>query len=455
MVGVVELIDRAVALPPGPALAAALAGLAWDQVPNVRLVEVLQARSRQLAHDQALLFAGLAEIARAMPVAQLPAAGLAVAVARAADDYEWAAHEIAAGLTWTPAVADRELSFALVLVRELPLVFAALERGEIDRGKAKVFVDHLDPSRGELTPEQVRRLCARFVPLAAGWTTQQLSWRLVRAIVAIDPGSHRRRYRRGVQERGVVLHLDRDGTATLSGEGLPPDEAAAAAARLDRLAEAARRAGHPGRLPQINADLYVGMLNGSFHGMTEAEILARLLAHPRPEDDREDGPVNEDRVGQGDDLSDEDSADENPADDGGAAEDPAGGDPAGGDPAGEDPAEGVLENRPGPAVAPVSGGSGVVSGSGSAKGSRSGSGWPRCWVWTSGLGRSRVRVRWTRRLRAGWWPGSGGVRSGCSRSSTPRDICCWPGRCGVDPDSAIRPASGHPVGFAVGRWSCI
>jgi uncharacterized protein DUF222 len=284
MVGVVELIDRAVALSPGPALSAALAGLAWDQIPNARLVEVLQARSRQLAHDQALLFAGLAEIARAVPISELPAADRAVAVARAADDFEWAAHEIAAGLTWTPTAAERELSFGQVLVRELPLVFAALERGEIDRGKAKVFVDHLDPSRGELTPAQIRRLCERFVPLAPGWTTQQLSRRLLRAIVAIDPGFHRRRYRRGVQERGVVLHLDRNGTATLSGEGLPPDEAAAASARLDRLAEAARRAGHPGRLSQINADLYVGMLNGSFHGLTEAEILAHLLAHPRSED---------------------------------------------------------------------------------------------------------------------------------------------------------------------------
>ena len=67
-----------------------------------------------------------------------------VPVARAADDFEWASHEIAAGLTWTPTAADRELAFALVL-RELPLVYAALRRGEIDRGKAKVFADHLDP----------------------------------------------------------------------------------------------------------------------------------------------------------------------------------------------------------------------------------------------------------------------------------------------------------------------
>jgi hypothetical protein len=147
-----------------------------------------------------------------------------------------------------------------------------------------VFCDHLDPARGELTPSQIRRLCERFVPLAPGWTARQLSRRLLAAIQAIDPEFHRRRYRRGLRERGVVLHLNRDGTATLVGEGLPPDEAAAAAARLDRLAEAARRAGHPGRLAQITADLFLGMLDGSFGGLTEAQILDRLLAHPRPED---------------------------------------------------------------------------------------------------------------------------------------------------------------------------
>jgi uncharacterized protein DUF222 len=256
---VVELIDRAVDLPPGPQLATLLAQLPWDQIPNARLVEILQARSRQLAHDQAHLFAGMAEIARATPVAGLPDG----AISRAGEDFEWASHEIAAALTWTPTTADRELDFALTL-RALPLVFAALEQGLIDRGKAKVFCDHLDPARGELTPAQIRRLCERFVPLAPRWTARQLSRRLLAAIQAIDPEYHRRRYRSGLRERGVVLYLNRDGTATLSGEGLPPDEAAAAAARLDRLAEAAKRAGHRGRLGQITADLYLGMLDGSF-----------------------------------------------------------------------------------------------------------------------------------------------------------------------------------------------
>src|ERR671914_2745826 len=182
MTGVVELVDRAVALPPGPELSAVLEALPRQKVPNARLVEVAQARSRQLAHEQAELFADLVEITHSVAVADLPddkPGNRAEAVARTAKRFEWASHEIAAGLTWTPTAADRELSFATVLVRDLPLVHAALRRGEIDRGKAKVFADHLDPGRGELTPAQIRKLCQRFVPLAPRLTAQQLSRRLL------------------------------------------------------------------------------------------------------------------------------------------------------------------------------------------------------------------------------------------------------------------------------------
>ncbi len=72
MAGLAELVDRAVALPPGPELSAALDALPWEKVPNTRLVEVAQARSRQLAHDQAELFADLVEITHAVAVADLP-----------------------------------------------------------------------------------------------------------------------------------------------------------------------------------------------------------------------------------------------------------------------------------------------------------------------------------------------------------------------------------------------
>src|SRR5918992_530378 len=288
MAGAADLVDRAVALPPGPELSAALHALPRQQVPNARLVEVTQARSRQLAHDQAELFADLVEIAHAVAVADLPGdkpGDRAGAVARTAKQFEWASHEIAAGLTWTPTAADRELSFATALVERLPLVHESLRRGRIDRGKARVFVEYLDPANGDLTQEQARRLCERFVPQAPGWTTKQLSDRLYRALHAIDPALRRRRYERAVQERGVALYLDpRTGTATLVGNELPPDEAAAAGERIDRLVEAAKRAGHPRRRAQISADVYLAMLNGSFHGLTENEIINRLLATHRPED---------------------------------------------------------------------------------------------------------------------------------------------------------------------------
>jgi hypothetical protein len=264
MAGAVDLIDQAVTLPPGPELSSVLGALPWEKVPNARLVEVLQARSRQLAHDQAELLAGMVEISHAIAVQNLPR-DRAEAVARAEEQFEWASHEIAAGLTWTPTASDRELAFATALLERLPLVYASLQQGDIDRSKARVFVDYLDPANGELTEDQARRLCERFVPRAPGLTTKQLSDRLYRALHAIDPNLRRRRYERAVQGRSVALYMDpRSGTATLVGNGLPPHEAAAAAERIDRMTEATKRAGHPGTRAQISSDLYLGMLNGDF-----------------------------------------------------------------------------------------------------------------------------------------------------------------------------------------------
>lgn len=308
MGGVAELMDRAGVLPPGPELSAVLGALAREEVPNARLVELLRARARQLAHEQAELFADLVEISHAVAAADVAGDPLE-AVQRAEEQFEWAAHEIAAGLTWTPTTADRELEIATALVERLPLVFAALRAGRIDRGKARVFVEYLDPATGDVTEAQSRWLCERFVPLAPGLTTRQLADRLYRALHALDPGLRRRRYERAVRERGVALYLDpRTGTAVLAANGLPADEAAAAAERIDRLVEATKRAGHPGRRPQISADLYLGMLNGTFHGLTEREIIARLLGKPRPEDGADpDDDADQPASAAPDDRADEDA----------------------------------------------------------------------------------------------------------------------------------------------------
>jgi hypothetical protein len=143
-----------------------------------------------------------------------------------------------------------------VLVGRLPLVHEALPAGVIDRGKALVFVRHL----AELTAEQIEVLCRAVLPKAGGWTTGQIAHRLLGLIIRIDPAHYERRYRKAVRDRQVIGYLDRDGSATVTGTGLPVEDAAAALERVDGLARAVRRAGHPATLDQLRADLFLGLL---------------------------------------------------------------------------------------------------------------------------------------------------------------------------------------------------
>lgn len=107
---------------------------------------------------------------------------------------------------------------------------------------------------------------------------------LRRMVIAVDPDAAARWYRKGVRDRGVTAYPAADGTITA--HGLPPDEAEAACRRIQRLAAAAKRAGHPGRIGQIRADLFLGLLDGRFHGMTVEQVIARLIADHRSGDPR-------------------------------------------------------------------------------------------------------------------------------------------------------------------------
>lgn len=188
----------------------------------------------------------------------------------------WETAEIAAALTFTTRRAEYEYEFAEVLVLRLPLVLSALRSGHLDHHKARVFAEYL----AHLEDQQIERICTRLVPRAHRWTTGQLAARLLREVQAIDPAYTRRRYQRALRERGVYGYLAPDGTATITAHGLTPGEAAAAADRLDRLAAAARRAGHPGSIHQIRADLFVRLLDGRYNGFTAEQIVTALLADP-------------------------------------------------------------------------------------------------------------------------------------------------------------------------------
>ncbi|MFC4942814.1 hypothetical protein ACFPFQ_04900, partial [Pseudonocardia sp. GCM10023141] len=163
------------------------------------------------------------------------------------------------------------------LVNRLPLVHAALWAGRLDHHKARVFADYL----ADLTDRQIAVICSRLVGPAEGWTTGQLAHRLLREVLAVDRSYARKKYQAAVRERGVTGHLAPDGTATMTAHGLTPTEAAAAAARVEDLADVIRRAGHPGTVQQVRADLFVRLLDGSLTGLGRAEIIAVMVAEGR------------------------------------------------------------------------------------------------------------------------------------------------------------------------------
>ncbi|HET9254063.1 MAG TPA: DUF222 domain-containing protein [Pseudonocardiaceae bacterium] len=85
------------------------------------------------------------------------------------------------------------------MIEHLPRVHAALAAGELDQFKARVFANYL----ANVTPAQAERICARLVPRAPGWTTGQLTARLLREVQAIDPDYTRRTYQQAVRDDSV------------------------------------------------------------------------------------------------------------------------------------------------------------------------------------------------------------------------------------------------------------
>ncbi|MGH3829854.1 MAG: DUF222 domain-containing protein [Pseudonocardiaceae bacterium] len=277
-----QLIPEGLArMAPGPELGVLLGGLTMSALTGTDLVEVLRARARQLSHEQAQLLAAMVEIGLCDPHAGTDE------VARLTQAGEYAADEIRAALAWTRNAAYREYHFAEALLVRLPAVFTALDTGAICRGKAWLFTELCAP----LTDEQAQVVCERLLPDATRLTTGELAARIKKLAMALDPEWAARRYASAVRDRDVIGYLDEDGTATVTGRKLPADQAAAACARIEDLAKAAKRAGHPGRIGPLRADIYIGLLEGRWQHLTRGQIITDLLAHATPEDTTPQDPT--------------------------------------------------------------------------------------------------------------------------------------------------------------------
>jgi hypothetical protein len=264
-VGQRDLVGALAETPVGPRLAALLASLDLKGLSGSDCVDVLRAQYRQVNHERARLFGVIAEV-----VLRDEADGVGCAV----EPTEFAFDEVRAALVWTRRTADAVCDLAHDLVRRLPAVHAALSRGMLDEPKARIFSEWTR----DLTDTHARALCDALVPAAAELTTGQLIEQIKRYAIALDPQWARRRYEQALRGRRVVGTRNPDGSANLAGYDLPVEQVAAACARLDALAKAAKHAGSPDPIDHIRANLFLGMTDGTYAALDDAGILARLLA---------------------------------------------------------------------------------------------------------------------------------------------------------------------------------
>ena len=235
---------------PGLELARALASVDRSRLSGFDRVLVLQAWNRQVAHDQAELYASMVAVTEA-ETEELSHLELD-------DIYDVATSEIRAALTWTRRAAESQLSWASQLVEDYPLVWERLHQGRIDLPKAKVIISetcHLDP-------ELRTRVAGAALERAPQQTTGQLGARIRKLVIHVDPDSAKTRYEQGVEERRVVSEPNPDGTANLHGLQLPVHRAGAVMRRINRLARAAKSANDPRTMDQIRADVLLDLLAG-------------------------------------------------------------------------------------------------------------------------------------------------------------------------------------------------
>ncbi len=281
----VPVPDGLATMPPGPALAALLAELPMQRVCGYDTVEILTAAYRQANHDRAVFLQAMLETG--MRRAHTPDT-----VARLEHPGEFAAEEARAALVWSRRRSDTTFALAYDVHFRLPMLGEAMLAGELDEPRAAAFT-HWTVG---LSDDQAAQVCYDLLPAAASMLVGELIDALKRAAIAIDPEWAGRRYRQAVRGRRVQGSRNPDGSVNVSGLDLPVDRAAAACHRVDTLARRCKRAGDTRPSNHIRADLYLGMLDGTFQAMDDGDIVNHVLANPfvepsaspatpRPDDD--------------------------------------------------------------------------------------------------------------------------------------------------------------------------
>ncbi|MGQ0464138.1 MAG: DUF222 domain-containing protein [Sporichthyaceae bacterium] len=277
-----------------PELAALMDEIEPGSVCGFDTVEVLRAAQRLANAADAAKFAWVVEVAIREP-------GSVSTVRRLQCPHEHAVDEIRAGLGISATAAGRLLSAAWDAVRRLPDLHAAMAAGGLDEQRAGVFAEWTL----ELSDSHAHAVVAELLPRAVLDAGEQLpAHLLIKEItalaMALDPAWAERRFKESLRRRRVVGRANPDGTADVSGQNLEPHRAAAMCGRLTDLARAAKHDGDPRPIDHIRVELYCGMLDGTYEGLTDTEIFAALAAtrptldEPNaPAADSDDAPVSD------------------------------------------------------------------------------------------------------------------------------------------------------------------
>lgn len=242
---------------PGPVLAAELAKVDRADLSRFDTVTLMKARQRLLAHEQAQFMLDMVAVTDA------------VMVEAPADEWvtqrdKYASAEVRAALAWTKSATDTAVGDALWLLGRLRNVWNALDAGIIEPAQARVFLQELSGLDDDVLARQIANQGIDYCRLRR--TTGQLRAFLRKLVLTEDPQAAARRHTDAVKERRVVTGTNPDTTAFLSGCNLPPDRAVAAYERIDAFARARKRAGDHEGLDQLRADVFLGLLDGTYAG---------------------------------------------------------------------------------------------------------------------------------------------------------------------------------------------
>lgn len=256
---------------------------------SVRIVElgsltgaecVAHARELQRAHNAS----GAARFAAALEVG-LCAPGSGERVERMAAPDRYSVDELRAMYALSIGAAHKLLDLAWAVCRRLPELYEAMADGELDETRAWAMAHWTE----QLSDEHAHLVCAEVMPhclLSAEepWVTGKVIAEIKKLAIALDPEWAERMYADAIRRRRVAGWRNPDGSADLAGQQLEVDRVAAACGRLRELGKRAKRDGDPRPIDAIRADLFLGMLDGTYEGLSAEEILDDY-AKTRPEPD--------------------------------------------------------------------------------------------------------------------------------------------------------------------------